>query len=163
MNRIVFVGVLFFCLFVSISYTAGQTVAADKDESLVTAQFIGPAVLVRGPVESRNFPLIYPNAMEYWQGYYRYLESEIIVSFTRTNILIPEEWLSLTCNKLKGFAPNKETFFYSETDWSVLFQFPSGFPYDCNFINTFIIRLKYFLRDTSPFDPPLLPAILEIR
>ena len=163
MTKIVFAGVTIFLLIVSISYTAGQTTAADKNKSLETEKSIVPAVLVRGPVESKNFPLIYPNAMEYWQGYYRYLESEIMVSFTRTNILIPEEWVSFTCNRVKGFSPDKESFFYTDLQWSVLFQFPQDISADCIFINSFITRLKYFLRDTSPSDPPLLPAILEIR
>ncbi|MCK5672813.1 MAG: hypothetical protein KAH95_05525 [Spirochaetales bacterium] len=163
MNKKAIVGVLFFCLIVSISYIGAQSIAADKNESLEAAKFIAPAILVRGPVKTRNFPLIYPNAMEYWQGNYRYLESEIIVSFTRTNILIPDEWASLTCNKLKGFSPDNESFFYTDAQWSVLFQFSPDISADCVFINTFITRLKYFLRDTSPHDPPLLPAILEIR
>lgn len=161
MKRIVFVGVLFFCLIVPIPYIVAQTVSADKNESLVAAQFIAPAVLVRGPVESRGFPLIYPNALEFWSGDYRYLGKKVIISFTRKDILLPNEWESLRCNRIEGFSPSKESFYYRAEDWAVLFRFPPDVVADCVFINTFIIRLKYFLRDSSPEDPPLLPAILE--
>ena len=161
MKRIVVVGVLFFCLIVPIPYIVAQTVPADKNESLVAAQFIAPAVLVKGPVESRGFPLIYPNALELWSGYYRYLGKEVIVSFTRKDILLPNEWVSKICSGIEGVSPGKESFFYRAKDWAVLFQFSPDLAVDCVFINTFIIRLKYFLRDSSPEDPPLLPAILE--
>ncbi|MCK5153620.1 MAG: hypothetical protein KAQ93_04615 [Spirochaetales bacterium] len=156
MNRIIIRVVLFFFLIVSISYISAQSVAAENNE-------IEIAVLVRGPVESMGFPLIYPNALELWLGYYRYLESEVVVSFTRKDIMLPEEWESFTCNKIKGFSPDHESFFYKDTKWSVLFKFSEGVPLDCDFINIFILRLKYFLRDSSPDSPPLLPAILEIR
>ncbi len=120
-----------------------------------------------------GFPLLYPNAIEIWSGYYRYLESKVIVSFTRENILIPNEWESTVCGEIKGFSPDDLSFFYKDNDWYLLFQFsappldppPAGalsvdLP-DCSFINKFIIRFKYFIRDADPKDPPLLPAILE--
>ena len=160
MTRIIFVVVLFFLFIIPISYTDAQTTAADENESLVAVQFITPAVLVRGPVESKSFPLIYPNALALWSGYYRHLEKEVIVSFTRNNILLPNEWESRICNGIEGFSPGNESFFYKDTDWAVLFQF-SPDAADCVFITTFIIRLKYLLRDISPEDPPLFPAILE--
>lgn len=133
------------------------------------------AILVRGPVKSMGFPLLYPNAIDIWSGYYRYMESEVIVSFTRENILIPNEWESAVCVEIKGFSPDKLSFFYKDNEWSLLFQFPAPPPMGisnsnvqvplvgnpCTFINKFIIRFKYFIRDASPQAPPLLPAILE--
>lgn len=119
------------------------------------------AVLMRGPVELKSFPLIYPNALESWSGYYRYQEEVVKVSFTRKDILLSNEWPGKTCNKIAGFSPVKESFFYKGAEWAVLFQFSTDFPVDCIFINTFISRLKYLLRDSSPKEPPLLPAILE--
>lgn len=154
MIRIVVIGVLLVCSVFSISYIGAQSASVGNTEI---------AVLVRGPVESMSFPLIYPNAMEFWTGYYRYMETEIIVSFIRRDILLPNEWESLSCNNIKGFSPDNESFFYKDQEWSVLFQFSKGVSVDCVFINTFITRLKYFLRDASPLAPPLLPAILEIR
>lgn len=154
MNNLVIRVFLFYCLFVSISFSGAQAVTSDGNEKEI-------AVLVRGPVESMGFPLIYPNALEVWFGYYRYLKSEIVVSFTRNNIMLPEEWENVMCNTIKGFSPDQGSFFYEDTEWSVLFQFPTEVPMDCVFVNTFIQRLKYFLRDSPPQSPPLLPAILE--
>jgi hypothetical protein len=151
MKKMITGSIIFFYLIVLISSAGAQ----DKNGPEV-------AVLVRGPVASRGFPLIYPNALELWSGYYRYLENEVRVSFTRKDILLPNEWESLRCNIIEGFSPSKESFFYKDTEWAVLFQFPPDIAFDCVFINTFIIRLKYFLRDSSFKDPPLLPAILEI-
>ena len=162
MNRIVAHGILLCSFVIYISVADAQNVAADNIESQVTAQFIAPAVLVKGPVENRGFPLIYPNAIELWSGYYRYLKSEVIVSFTRKSILLPVEWESFVCNKIEGFSPDEGSFFYTNKDWTVLFQFSKDQIVDCAFINIFIIRLKYFLRDTPLDSPPLLPAILEI-
>jgi len=161
-NRIVAHGILlcYFVIFISVS--DAQDVAADNNGSHIAEQFIAPAVLVKGPVENRGFPLIYPNAIELWSGYYRYLKSEVIVSFTRKSILLPVEWEHFVCNKIEGFSPAEDSFFYTDKDWSVLFQFSKEQQVDCSFINIFIIRLKYFLRDTSSDSPPLLPAILEI-
>ncbi len=156
MFRFIIIGYLILCPVFSNSNIGAQTVSTERNETEM-------AILVRGPVESMSFPLIYPNAMEYWTGFYRYLESEIIVSFIRRDILLPNDWESLSCNKLKGFSPDKESYFYKDSEWSVLFQFAPGVPLDCVFINTFITRLKYFLRDTPLQAPPLLPAILEIR
>jgi hypothetical protein len=119
------------------------------------------AVLIRGPVKIRSFPLIYPNALDVWSGYYRYLEIEIEISFTSNNILIPSEWDSIRCADINGLTPDNESFFYTEDDWSVLIQFPHGESPDCIFINKFITRLRYFLRDYSYEGPPLFPAILE--
>ncbi|MCK5199542.1 MAG: hypothetical protein KAR21_14380 [Spirochaetales bacterium] len=137
------------------------------------------AILVRGPVKSMGFPLLYPNAIDIWSGYYRYMESEVIVSFTRENILIPNEWEFAVCGEIKGFSPDKLSFFYKDNEWSLLFQFPAPPPESpstsisnpnvhvslvgtpCTFIKKFIIRFKYFIRDASPQAPPLLPAILE--
>jgi len=150
-NRIVIKELIFFYLFITVFYTGAQAVSPT------------PAILARGPVESVGFPLIYPNAVKTWVGYYRYLELEIKVSFTRENILIPGEWEEVTCNKITGFQVGNRSFFYKDTDWSLLFEFSSEIPLDCIFVNTFINRLKYFLRDSSILEPPLLPAILEIR
>lgn len=140
------------------------------------------AILVRGPVKTMGFPSLYPNAIETWSGYYRYWGLEVVVSFTREDILLPAEWESSSCEKLEGFSPEKNSFYYDTDDWSLLFKFQnsvgepveyfstdnvrvpfvSTLPEDpCPFIDTFIIRLKYFLRDADPGNPPLLPAILE--
>ena len=163
MNQIVIKKVLVFFFIVSIAFVEAENVSADNNESLIAVQSIAPAILVKGPVENKGFPLIYPNAIELWTGYYRYLGSEIIVSFTRKSILLPAEWKSSVCNKIKGFSPDGNSFFYTDKDWSVLFQFSKEPLVDCAFINIFIIRLKYFLRDLPSDNPPLLPAILEIR
>ena len=162
MNRIVTPGILLCYFVILISVADAQNISADNNESLAAAKFIAPAVLVKGPVENRGFPLIYPNAIELWSGYYRYLKSEIIVSFTRKSILLPIEWERFVCNKIEGFSPDENSFFYTDKDWSVLFQFSKEHPVDCAFINIYIIRLKYFLRDTASDSSPLLPAILEI-
>ncbi|MEA1911085.1 MAG: hypothetical protein U9N32_05325 [Spirochaetota bacterium] len=154
--------ILFFCFIISAASVSAQQNTLDENET-VTAQFIAPAVLVRGPVESSGFPLIYPNAIKTWIGYYRYLELEVVVSFTRKNIMISGEWENKVCNKAEGYSPDNKSFFYNNDDWSLLFQFSDQDFVDCDFISIFIIRLKYFLRDVSPLSPPLLPAILEIR
>ncbi len=149
MNRIVNWRIIFFYLVISVSFVEAQVGSA------------APAILARGPIESVGFPLIYPNAVKSWVGYYRYLELEIKVSFTRENIMIPAELEKLTCDKIKGFRVEDGSFLYKDTEWSLLFEFSPEFPLDCVFINTFIIRLKYFLRDSSILEPPLFPAILE--
>lgn len=167
MNRIIIGWLVVFCLAVSFPLSGSE-----KDI----------AVLVRGPVKSMGFPSLYPNAKETWSGYYRYLELEVVVSFTREDILLPAEWKAYSCEKLEGFSPEKNSFYYGTADWSLLFNFQNSvgepveyfstenvrvplvitLPEDpCTFIDTFIIRLKYFLRDADPKNPPLLPAILE--
>lgn len=156
MNSKVAYGILLCSFVIFISVTDAQTTLTEKNETEI-------AVLVKGPVENRGFPLIYPNAIKLWSGYYRYLKSEVVVSFTRKNILLPAEWEHFVCDKIEGFSPAEDSFFYTDKDWSVLFQFSKEQQVDCSFINIFIIRLKYFLRDTSSDSPPLLPAILEIR
>jgi len=142
-------------------------ISVDAQSSASTSTFnienTDIAILVRGPVASRGFPLIYPNAINVWLGYYRYLEEEIVVSFTRESIMISGEWDNMVCDKIKGYLPDNKSFFYNDDDWSLLFQFSEQDLIDCDFISIFIIRLKYFLRDVSPLSPPLLPAILEIR
>ena len=74
------------------------------------------SILVRGPVKSIGFPLLYPNAIETWSGYYRYMESEVVVFFTRENIFIPNEWESTICGEIKGFSPDDLSFFYKDND-----------------------------------------------
>lgn len=157
MHRKIFNVAIFVCLvFLTVSVSAQQALPVED-------QFIAPAILVRGPVASMGFPLIYPNAIEVWLGYYRYLGEEIVVSFTRKNILVSEEWENKVCGQLKGYTLENNSFFYRNDSWTILFQFSGGNSVDCSFINTFIVRLKYFLRDVSTDNPPLLPAILEIR
>ncbi len=123
--------------------------------------------LIRGPVKSPGFPLIYPNAIETWYGYYRYMENEIIISFTRENILIPEEWNQVLLGELEGVSPDPFSFYFRDDNWSLLFQFPreSGITIDTNsysvFADKFVTRLRYLLRDSDGVDTPLLPAILE--
>ena len=138
-------------LFVIFIVTVVPAAGAEKDI----------AVLIRGPLKSKGFPLIYPNALDVWSGYYRYFESEIIVSFSSRNILLPSEWEDLSCSNIDGFAPDSSSFYYTNEEWSVLIQFPTGELNDCIFITEFISRLKYFLRDYSPGETPLFPAILE--
>ena len=162
MNRTIIRVVLFFYLVVSIPLASAQFIAPDGNE-------MEPAILVRGPVKSMGFPLIYPNAIETWTGYYRYKELEVVVSFTREGILVPDEWESASCAEIDGFSPDKLSFYYKDNDWSVLFYFPENkngvetqfISPDCLFISNFITRLKYFLRNADPKDPPLLPAIIE--
>lgn len=156
MNRIVIRGFIIIYFVVSVFYAGAQSIESDEDK-------IDMAILTLGPVESTGFPLIYPNALQVWVAYYRYLELEIKVSFTRENIMIPTEWENLTCDKIKGLQVDKESFFYQDTDWILIFQFPQELALDCLFVNRLIIRLKYFLRDASLLEPPLFPAILEIR
>lgn len=158
MNRMIIRWCVLFCLVVTFSLAGSET---------------DVAILVRGPVKSMGFPLLYPNPIEIWTGYYRYMELDVIVSFTREDILIPKEWKSIICEEIKGFSPDEDSFYYKDNDWSLLFQFashPSGAPPagvlsvgppDCTFINKFITRLRYFLRDAPPREPPLMPAILE--
>ncbi|RKX81430.1 MAG: hypothetical protein DRP58_11845 [Spirochaetes bacterium] len=138
-------------------------VSTNNNESLVAAQSTGPAILVKGPVAAMGFPLIYPNAIEVWIGYYRYLDEEVVVSFTRKSVMITEEWENIVCDKLKGQTLENNSFLYKDDSWVILFQFTGEEAINCAFINTFIVRLKYFLRDVSPDSPPLFPAILEIR
>ena len=169
MNRMIIRIVLILNLVIFIPVAWAQVTASEMVEN-------DPAILVRGPVESMGFPLLYPNAIKTWSGYYRYLELEITVSFTREDILIPGEWKSFSCEKTGGFSPVENSFYYRDSDWSLLFQFKNsvrmplvGTPsldlpavdVSCPFINKFITRLKYFLRDADPKDPPLLPAIIE--
>ena len=174
MNRTIIRVVLFFYLVVSISLVEAQFIVPDGNEA-------DPAILVRGPAKSMGFPLIYPNAIETWTGYYRYKELEVVVSFTRKDILVPAEWESAFCAEIDGFSPDNFSFYYKNNDWSLLFQFknsvrmplvgapsldlpavdPIAVDVSCPFINKFITRLKYFLRDADPKGPPLLPAIIE--
>jgi len=155
-KRIVIRGIIIFYLFVSVFYAGAQSVKSNEDKNNM-------AILTLGPVESTGFPLIYPNALKVWAAYYRYLGSEVKVSFTRENIIIPTEWESLTCDKIRGLQIDKESFFYNNTDWVLIFQFSQELALDCRFVNRFIVRLKYFLRDANLLEPPLFPAILEIR
>ena len=175
MNRMIFRVVLILSFIIFGPVAEAQSIAPDRDGT-------DPAILVRGPVKSIGFPLLYPNAIETWLGYYRYLDLEVVVSFTREDILLPDEWESAVCAGIKGFTPDGLSFFYKDDDWSLLFQFQDpikasleGIPIDnvrvplagtlpkdqCTFINKFITRLKYFLRNADPDAPPLLPAILE--
>lgn len=167
MNRKIIRVVIIFCLVISAPVLQAQSGSPDLNEK-------NAAILVRGPVQSMGFPLLYPNAIETWSGYYRYLGLEVVVSFTREDILIPDEWESAGCSESEGFSPDGSSFFYKDNDWSLLFQFPSSLPVgaplagalsvdrpDCLFINKYITRLKYFLRNAPPHEPPLLPAILE--
>ncbi len=123
--------------------------------------------LVRGPVKTVGFPLIYPNAIETWQGYYRYLNNEVLVSFTTEKIVIPKEWEEIACEELTGFSPDLYSFYFKDEKWSLLFQFSdeSGITVDsgsyCTFADKFVTRLRYLLRDREKTDSPLLPAILE--
>jgi hypothetical protein len=131
------------------------------------------AILVRGPVAARGFPEIYPNAIKTWEGYYRYLDSELVVFFTREDVLLPSGWVYYACGNLDGFLSNHKVLYYKNSEWSVLFSYladnsnsgeSSGNTPDkelCNFADKFIIRLKYFLRDADPLAAPLLPAVLE--
>ena len=169
MNRKMGMSIIILCFIASFSLVGAET---------------DIAILVRGPVKSTGFPLLYPNAMDIWTGYYRYKESEVIVSFTREDIFIPDEWEFAVCDELEGFSPEENSFYYRSNDWSLLFQFSDSIklslhviPIDnvrvplagtlptdqCTFINKFITRLKYFLRNADPKDPPLLPAILEFN
>lgn len=123
--------------------------------------------LMRGPVRSVGFPLIYPNAIETWQGYYRYLNDEVIVSFTAEKVVIPDEWEPVSCEKLDGFSPEPFSFYFKDENWSLLFQFTpvkgvAGLSDSyCTFTDKFVTRLRYLLRDSDAAAPPLLPAILE--
>ncbi len=169
MNRKMGMSIIIFCFVASFSLVGSET---------------DVAILVRGPVKSTGFPILYPNAIDIWRGYYRYKESEVIVSFTREDIFIPDEWESAVCDELEGFYPKEDSFYYRSNDWSLIFQFSDSIktsldalPMDnvriplantlpkdqCTFINKFITRFKYFLRDADPKDPPLLPAILEFN
>ena len=162
MKRMMIRVVLFLYLVTFIPVAEAQFVAPDRNKSDI-------AILVRGPVKSMGFPLLYPNAIETWSGYYRYLELEVVVSFTREDILLPEEWEPAVCSEIDGFSPDDLSFFYKDNDWSLLFYFPENkntadadsITPDCLFIGKFITRLKYFLRNADPKEPPLLPAILE--
>ncbi len=158
MNRFFLKWLVFQLLFISF-FTFG------KDSSV--------GVLVKGPESETGFPYIYPNAIETWSGTYRYLESDIKVYFTRGFILRPGEWEKHFCNHVSGFIPESAVFFYQGSSWSLLFMFSLNdsesdksstvlSPEDqCLFIDKFIFRLKYFLRDSDVKLPPLLPAILE--
>ncbi|RKX81183.1 MAG: hypothetical protein DRP58_12165 [Spirochaetes bacterium] len=130
-------------------------------------------ILVKGPEREMGFPYIYPNALETWSGFYRYLYSDIEVYFTRGFILLPAEWEKHLCGKISGFVPEGNVFFYQDTSWSLLFLFSLNesnlekssivlsLKEQCSFVDKFIPRLKYLLRDSNVLDPPLLPAILE--
>ena len=175
MNRIIIRVVLILSFIILAPGVDAQSTELNKDGT-------DPAILVRGPVKSKGFPLLYPNAIKTWSGYYRYMEMEVVVSFSRENILKPDEWKYSSCTKTEGIYPNKNSFYYRNADWSLLFQFHYSkethheylssdngheplmdtIPEDqCTFINLFITRLKYFLRDADPKYPPLFPAILE--
>ena len=162
MNRMIIRVVLIFCLIISAPVLQAQSGEPDLNEK-------NAAILVRGPIQSMGFPLLYPNAIETWSGYYRYLGLEVVVSFTREDILIPDEWESAVCAESEGFSPDGPSFFFKDNDWSLLFYFSENINAageqfivpDCLFINKYITRLKYFLRNADPNDPPLLPAILE--
>ncbi len=162
MKRMMIMVVLFLYLVTFVPVAEAQSAAPDRNESDI-------AILVRGPVKSMGFPLLYPNAIETWSGYYRYLELEVVVSFTREDILLPEEWEAAVCSEIDGFSPDDLSFFYKDNDWSLLFYFPENnntadtdfITPDCLFISKFITRLKYFLRNAPLHEPPLLPAIIE--
>jgi len=158
MNRILFKWLIFQFIFVSFFTFGGEG---------------DVGILVKGPEKEKGFPYLYPNALETWSGMYRYLESDIKVYFTRGFILRPAEWEKHSCGKISGFLPGSTVFFYADTSWSLLFRFSFNendsvkvpivlSPEEqCLFIEKFISRLKYFLRDSNVMDPPLLPAILE--
>ena len=158
MNRILFRWLVFQFLFVSF-FTFGE-------EGNV-------GILVKGPEKEMGFPYIYPNALETWSGVYRYLDSDIEVYFTRDYILRPSNWEKHSCGKIIGYTPGENVFFYQDTSWSLLFLFSLNesnlekssivlsLKEQCSFIDKFIPRLMYFLRDSNALDPPLLPAILE--
>jgi len=130
-------------------------------------------ILVRGPEKEMGFPYLYPNALETWSGIYRYLESDIKVYFTRGYIFRPTKWGKYSCGKISGYIPDENIFFYQDTSWSLLFLFSLNesnleessiilSPKEqCSFIDNFISRLMYLLRNPNVIDPPLLPAILE--
>ena len=126
-----------------------------------------PAVLLRGPYESRGIEFLEPNVLPVFKGYYLLGDANVEVIFTRSEILIAEDWNPFACNSLRvSRGPDQEyhTFYYSKSEeYSVFFRFPIDTDVDCKFIEVFINRLDFFLHFTeNPFDVPF-PAILNLE
>jgi len=124
------------------------------------------AILHKGPIPGRGIPNLYPNAIPYFYGAYRFGSLLLDVYYSAEKIAPSESWAGLTCGKIRLFeVPAEEgRFFYygSEAGWTIFLKIPPELENLCPFIEVFIRRLTYFIginrdRGIVPF-----PAVLQV-
>ena len=122
------------------------------------------AILKRGPYEIRGIKLLPPNSLTAFRALYRIDQEEVEVIFTPQSVLIPREWLPLSCRGLKVYQiPWNEYFsvcYRSEQNTHLFFIFENA-EYWCLFIEKFVQRFSVVMGFTRYNSDILFPAVLE--
>lgn len=125
----------------------------------------GSALLVKGPYLVRGIPFLDPNSLPAYRGEYQTQEGRLEVLFTRQPLVLPQEWKSQRCGKLRLVQvpwENGYTVCYQdEKGFFLFFSFSFAGPGRCAFIESFLQRFLYLLSFVqNEVDVPL-PAVLE--
>lgn len=108
-------------------------------------------VLVRGPVSSRGIPFLPTNTIAHFRGLYETPEGEVLVYYTEEEIVPLSGWERDSCGDqpLYRFDFTAESgrspviAYFSGEGYHLFFRFRSGLL-ACDFVQTFLSRLRYF-------------------
>lgn len=125
------------------------------------------AILGKGPLSGKGIPNLYPNALDFYYGLYRYKTFTIEIFYSSQKVLPSESWEPFVCGQYRLLKVPVKTGWYlyyeAGTGWVVFLKGPADLALPCPFIEIFIKRLSYFMGISKDKVVVPFPAVLEIK
>lgn len=164
--------ILFCLLQISFCFAAGEGLS-DSAELLRHRPEEGVALLARGPYQGKGLVFLSTNVIDFTAGEYRFHIGDVTVLFPRERVFLDDRWGEKRCGGRRfQYREINQSYLDSSVDERVylsdlegrqiFFHFRDGErKRDCDFIESFISRFRYFSGVQQGSDRLSLPAVVE--